>query len=185
MARHQPRVRVSKLARLVNTEERMTQFRQIYRVPPSITLEYYHGNNLPVLNRDEIFLPIMAVVEGGVRFPLHPLLIDFLHTVNASPCQVSINVFRIVMGVVALNQILGVNLTSKDILYVYQYMCPGPDSRTSCHLKARELNVKLVNGLPNTNKGYDNEYLKVSGSWFTDGASCRNSFGFPGHNFYI
>uniref|UniRef100_A0A2N9GQK0 Uncharacterized protein n=1 Tax=Fagus sylvatica TaxID=28930 RepID=A0A2N9GQK0_FAGSY len=179
MARRQPRVRASKLARLVNTEERMTQFRQIYRVPPSITLEYYHGNNLPVLNQDEIFLPIMAVVEGGVRFPLHPLLIDFLHTVNASPCQVSINVFRIIMGVVALNQILGVNLTSKDILYVYQYMCPGPDSRTSCHLKARELNVKLVNGLPDTNKGYDNEYLKVLGSWFTDGASCQNSFGFP------
>jgi hypothetical protein len=164
MARRQPRVRASKLARLVNTEERMTEFRQIYRVPPSIILEYYHNNNLPVLNRDEILLPIMVVVEGGVRFPFHPLLIDFLHIVNASPCQVSINVYRIVIGVVALNRILGVNLTSRDILYVYQYMCPGPNSRTSYHLKARELNVKLMNSLPDSNKGYDNEYLKVSGS---------------------
>ena len=163
----------------------MTQFRQIYRVPPSITFEYYHGNNLTVLNRDEILHPIMAIVERGVRFPLHPLLIDFLHTVNASSCQVSINIFRIIMGVVALNQILGVNLTSKNILYVYQYMCLGPDSRTFCHLKAWELNVKLVNGLLDTNKVYDNEYLKVSGSWFTDGTSCRNSFGFPGQIFYI
>jgi hypothetical protein len=75
---------VSKLTRLVNLEERMAQFRQIYCVPPSITLKYYHGDNLPLINRDKIYLPIMAVVEGGVRFPLHPLLIDFLHTVNAS-----------------------------------------------------------------------------------------------------
>ena len=75
MVRRQLRVRASKLAQLVNTEERMTQFRQINRVPPSITLEYYHGNNLPFLNRDEILLLIMAVIEGGVRFPLHPLLI--------------------------------------------------------------------------------------------------------------
>ena len=87
------------------------------------------------------------------------------------------------MGVVGLNQILGVNLTSTDILYVYQYMCSDPDSRTSYHLRAKELNVKPVNGLPDSNKGYNIEYLKVLSSRFTSGASCQNSFGFPGHIF--
>jgi hypothetical protein len=180
MARGRSRVRASKLAWLVNLEERMAQFREIYRVPPSITLKYYHYDNLLPINQDEIYLPIMAVVEGGFRFPLHPFLIEFLQTVNASPCQVFVNVFRIVMGVVALNQILGINLTPKEILYVYQYMCLGLESRTSCHLRARELNVKLVNGLPDSNKGYDKDYLVVLGHWFTGGASCRNLYGFPG-----
>ena len=86
MVRRQLKVRASKLAWLVNIEERMAQFRQINYVPPSITLEYYHGYNLPFLNRDEILLLIMAGIDEGVRFPLHPLLINFLHTVNASPC---------------------------------------------------------------------------------------------------
>ena len=151
----------------------MTRFRELYCVPPSIRLAYCHTDNIPVINKDEILLPIMAVVKGGVRFPLHPLLINFLQTVNASPSQVFVNLFRIIMGVVSLNRILRVNLTTGEILYVYQYMCPGEESRTSCHLKAKNVNKKLVNDLPDTNKGYNKDYLRVSGDWFTDGSACR------------
>jgi hypothetical protein len=160
MARTQPKARASKLARLVNSEESMVRFRQLYHVPPSIHLAYCHTDNIPVINRDEILLPIMAVVEGGVRFPLHPLLINFLQTVNASPSQVSVNLFKIIMGIVALNRLLGVNLTTREILYVYQYMCLGEESRL-LSLKS-QVNEKLVNGLLDTNKGYDKEYLRVS-----------------------
>jgi hypothetical protein len=179
MARAQSRSRASKLARLVNSEESMARFRELYRVPSSIRLAYCHIKDFPVINKDEIILPIMAVVEGGVRFPLHPLLVNFLQIVNATLSQVSVNSFQIIMRVVALNHLLGVNLRVGEILKVYQYMCPGDKSKTLCHLKAKNVHQKLVNGLPDTNKGYDKDYLRVSGDWYTE-SKCRSSFGYPG-----
>lgn len=60
-------------------------------------------------------IPIAAIVEGGIRFPLHPLLRHLLNWYSLTPMQVSANVFRLTMGTVALNEILGTNLGLWDI----------------------------------------------------------------------
>uniref|UniRef100_A0A2N9GAH3 Uncharacterized protein n=1 Tax=Fagus sylvatica TaxID=28930 RepID=A0A2N9GAH3_FAGSY len=123
----------SKLAMLVNTEESMMRFRLLYQIPPSVSLTYCNSDNFPVINRGEILIPIMAIVEGGVR----------------------------------------------EVLAVYQYKCPGAKSNTLCHLVARNVNEKLVNGLPSTNKGFEKDYLRVGGIWFPGSSLCRSEFGQP------
>ena len=170
----------SRLAQLVNTEDSMARFRSLYQIPPSVSLTYCNSGDFPIINRGEIILPIMAIIEGGVRVPLHSFLIDFLQTVNATPSQISVNTFRIIMGVIAINRLLDVNLTTREILAVYQYRCPGEKSSTLCHLTARKVHEKLMNGLPSSNKGYEKDYLRVRGEWFSGNSVCRSEYGYPG-----
>uniref|UniRef100_A0A2N9IQQ1 Uncharacterized protein n=1 Tax=Fagus sylvatica TaxID=28930 RepID=A0A2N9IQQ1_FAGSY len=62
------------------------------------------------------------------------------------------NVFRIVMGTVELNRRLGLEL---------------------------DIDFTLVNGLPDTNRGFDEDYLIVSGEWFLLGHKCPTKDGVP------
>uniref|UniRef100_A0A2N9J0U7 Uncharacterized protein n=1 Tax=Fagus sylvatica TaxID=28930 RepID=A0A2N9J0U7_FAGSY len=166
-----------KLARYVNTPENMALFRRLYQVPDDVGLRYVHWSDALPPSAGELLIPVVAVVEGGVRFPIDPLLADFLSYFSLSPTQVNPNIFRIVMGTVELNRRLGLELSTYDI--VWTYILHRNSKTESYSLRPRDINYTLVNGLPDTNRGFDDDYLVVTGEWFLPGRRCPTKDGVP------
>lgn len=60
----------------------------------------------------------MAVLEGGVRFPLDPLLLETFRFYELSPNQCLPNFYRVVRGVSQLNKLLNLRLTHHNINFL-------------------------------------------------------------------
>src|ERR1700738_4383764 len=91
---------MGKFLKLVDTPEALARFRVRYCIPPDVQIRLpTEQHNVPGFGGlDKLFISILAIVEGGVRFPLHPLLREVLEHYKLSPMQLSANFFRVVMG---------------------------------------------------------------------------------------
>jgi hypothetical protein len=136
---------MGKFAKLVDTEEKIVQFKSRYGIPEDVHIRYVPYGDLALLQRQDLVLPIVVIVEGGVRIPMHTFLLRFLAHFKLNPLQCASNVFRIVMGTAVLMEKLGLNLTVHDITYVYSLQTTGRDQYT---LVARNADRKLVNCVP-------------------------------------
>jgi hypothetical protein len=108
-----------KLASYVNTPETMALFRRLFQIPDDVGLRYVHWSDALPPSSGELLIPVVVVVERGVRFPIDPLLADFLNYFSLSSTQVNPNIFRVVMGTVELNRRLGLELSTYDIVWTY------------------------------------------------------------------
>ncbi|XXG54105.1 hypothetical protein AAC387_Pa03g2071 [Persea americana] len=104
-------------------------FREAYKIPANVEVRP-DGPDDGISYRDDWmpFWPV-SVVEGGIWFPLHPLLRDCLREWELSPCQLLPNGYKIIMGVVRLNEILEINLGVPDIKEAYD-LCKSAEGNT-------------------------------------------------------
>ena len=70
-------------AYLLNAGASLATFRQSFRVPNDVKMAYCHESEI-ALHRGAgtTFFPLMSVLEGGVRFPIDPLLLTPLDTTD-------------------------------------------------------------------------------------------------------
>uniref|UniRef100_A0A2N9IA83 Uncharacterized protein n=1 Tax=Fagus sylvatica TaxID=28930 RepID=A0A2N9IA83_FAGSY len=149
---------MGKFAKLVNTEEKIAQFKSRYGIPEDVHIRYVPYGDLALLQRQDLVLPIVAIVEGG-----------------CAP-----NVFRIVMGTAVLMEKICLNLTVHDITYVYNLQTTGRDQYT---LVAHNVDRKLVTGLPDSSKGRDEDFLVFTGNWQNPHINCPLRPGVPDKEF--
>lgn len=120
----------------------------------------------------QCFFLLMTILEGGVRFPVDPLILRTLRFYGLCPNQLPPKFYRVVSCVSQLNHLYGLQLNHYDINFMYN-LCSN--IRIAYYLKVRDVWVQLISCLPNSNKNSTGEYIHVSGNWHANELTCLTS----------
>ena len=166
-----------RLRKLVKTEEAMENFIADYRIPPNVSLRHCKMGEWHILrNTDEVVIPVLAFVEGGMRIPMGPVMKNYLRHFRLAPTQCAANMFRILGCVDALNEKMGLRLTHHDVNWCYNLQ---KLKGKIYYMKTRDERVRLIQCLLDSSKGLNKDFLIVSGEWH-DGVPCPMVEGEPG-----
>ena len=157
---------------LLSSEATLASFRAAYSVPEDVDITYCHEGDIDIQRRRDVntvFFPLMAILEGEVRFPVDPLIISTLRFYDLCLDQLPPNFYRVVSCISRLNQLLGLQLNYHDINFMYSLY----DKITSdYYLKTRDMRVRLISCLPDSNRNSAGEFILVSGNWFANELPC-------------
>ena len=95
-------------AYLLNTGTSLATFRQNYSIHNDVEVAYCHESKI-ILHRGAgtAFFSLMSILEGGVRFPIDPLLLNTIRYYGLSPDQFPPIFYQVVSCVSRLNQTFG------------------------------------------------------------------------------
>jgi len=105
---------------------------------------------------------MIAFIEGGMTTPMGTVTRNYLRAHRLAPTQCAPNIFRILGYVDALNKRMGLNLTHHDVNWVYNlHHLTGQ----GYFLKSRYLEIRIIQCLPESNKGLRKDFLIMSREW--------------------
>ena len=145
---------------LVDTEEGMRSFRSKYNNPPHVGVRYAaQGKWFDERKTNEVVIPMIAFIEGGMTIPMGIITRNFLRFFRLSPTQCSLNMFRVLGSIEALNERMNLNLTHHDVNWIYNLQNLKGQGY---YLKSRHSEVRLIQCLPVSNKGLKDNFLIFS-----------------------
>ena len=131
---------------LFRTKAALANFRARFAIPPDVDVAYCHKDSIALERRPHVvFLPLMSILEGGVRFPIDPLILRTLRFYGLCLDQLLPNFYQVVSSVSQLNDLCGLHLDQHDINFMYS-LC-GKE-RSGYYLKVRDTRVWLISCLP-------------------------------------
>lgn len=107
---------------LLSNAQKIAEFRRKYEIPNDVQFRLHRRDDLVEEGHDQnkIHIPIIFIVEGGLRFLLHLFFKEVCYRCRLNPMQLCLNFVRVVMGTVALNRLLGLHLDWWDLHYLYK-----------------------------------------------------------------
>ena len=134
----------------LNTEATLANFRAVYDIFGDVKVTYCHEGDIALQWRFQVvFFPLMAILEGGVRFLVDPLILRTLRFYGLCPDQLHPNFYRVVSCVSRLNYLYRLPLDHHDINFMYT-LCSN--IRITYYLKVRDVRVRLISCLPDSNR---------------------------------
>ena len=91
----------------LSSKASLASFRVAYNVPRDVDIAYCHEGDIDLHRRTDsntVIFPLMAILEGVVRFPVDPLVIGTLRFYDLCPDQLPPNFYPVVSCVSRLNQ---------------------------------------------------------------------------------
>ena len=157
---------------LLSSKVSLASFRAAYDIPGDVDIAYCHEGDIALLrhsNPNVAFFPLMPILKGGVRFPVDLLIIGTLRFYGLCPNQLLPNFYRVVSCINRLNQIYELQLNHYDINFMYS-LCGN--IKFDYYIKVRDVRVRLISCLPDSNRNSMGEFVQVSGNWLTDELPC-------------
>jgi len=116
---------------LLSTEASLANFREVFNIPGDVDVAYCHEVNIALHRRfgsNTAFFPLMAILEGEVRFPVDLLLLSTLRFYGLCHDQLPPSFYQVVSCVSRLNQIYRLQLNHHDINFMYS-LCDNLKSK--------------------------------------------------------
>ena len=160
-------------AYLLKTREDIESFKVKYNIPHDVEISYCHEDEIANQRLPHVILfPLMSILEGGVRFPVDPLLLRTLSFYGLSLDHCLPNFYRVVNCVRHLNRLYGLSLTHHDINFLYAIR---GSLKLKYYLQTQNTMVRLISYLLDSNRNLVKEYIRVSGNWLNREMTCPTS----------
>jgi hypothetical protein len=98
--------------------DKLAAFRRDYNIPADVEITRPVDNKIHYA-KGQVTVPLMAITEGGLTFPMPKLLRQFLDVYELAPHQLATNVYRIICSVVRLSERHNIPFRLSDLMAVY------------------------------------------------------------------
>ena len=110
---------MGRFERLVKTPALIELFKEKYHIPQEVSIQYCSTEEMTFDRKvGEVIIPMIAFIEGGMTVPMGRITRDYLRAHRLYPQQCTLNLFRVLGVIDALDRHLGLGLTWYDVAHL-------------------------------------------------------------------